>query len=96
MNGMAIEDRPAWYAGVKRRGSPQKGRQTTMLDHVVPPLSSTEEVRFQRELSLAFYQTGTSFQRIENSHFRAALQVFVFHNDWLFLADFTAWDESTE
>jgi hypothetical protein len=79
MNGMACEERPSWYTGVKRRNtSPQKGRQSLMDEHGVPALGTSESVKFEREVAMFFYMTGTSFVRVEDPHFRAACQVVIF------------------
>jgi hypothetical protein len=75
MHGMEVEERPEWYTGVRRRFSPQKGRQTSLMSYTIPSTTPDEEYKFRRLLSMHFYVTGTSFQRVEDPHLIAACKV---------------------
>jgi hypothetical protein len=88
MFGLDPEERPEWYTGVKRRFSPQKCRQASMMAYTVPSMNVEEEGKFRHHLALHFYVTATSFQRIEDDHLIAALKVLNFFLCFFFFGPF--------
>ena len=54
MNGLDVEERPTWYVGGKRRLSPQKGIQTSIVNYTVPGLTLDEDIKFRRTMAMYF------------------------------------------
>ena len=50
-------------------------RQSSIKDYALPKITRVDRDRFQIEMALYFYSTGTSFQRVENLHLAAAMQI---------------------
>jgi len=83
MHELSMEKRPAWYRKyheeVKEKTKVKKikpqGKQPSMRDFVVPKLTTREQQSFDKNLSMFFYMTGTSYQRIDDPYFEKAMQL---------------------
>jgi Protein of unknown function (DUF 659) len=85
MNGMEQDERPGWSAPNKKAESlaPSAAtsstslvvsRQGSMKEFAIPPVSKQEKYRFQQNMALHYYNTGTSFQRVADVHLKAAIK----------------------
>jgi hypothetical protein len=85
MNGMEQDERPGWYAPNKKAGrlapsaatsskSLVVSRQGSMKEFSLPPVSIQEKYRFQQNMALHYYSTGTSFQCVADVHLKAAIR----------------------
>jgi hypothetical protein len=91
MNGIEILYRPDWYISNKKGGKKEDaskvmsspggtssgtfGKQTSMRAFVLPAMSANEKDHFQTQIAMHYYATGTSFQRVEDVHLRAAIKL---------------------
>jgi hypothetical protein len=53
----------------------QSGNQKSILEYALPALTRKEKKSFHRYMSLYFYETGSSFSKIENERLLQALRV---------------------
>ena len=50
-------------------------RQTSIRAYALPAMSQYEKKQFQTQIAMHYYATGTSFQRVEDVHLRAAIKL---------------------
>jgi Protein of unknown function (DUF 659) len=88
MNGMAISDRPEWYQGPKKRGAPSAitkaarhvssnsgGSLASIRSFALPKVDVATKKRFQKAIAYHYFNTGSSFQRIEDSSLIEAIKI---------------------
>lgn len=85
MLDMAVTDRPDWWTdqkGTAKKSMSSKSSssvgsnpQSSIRSFSVPLFSASEQKRFNYEMAMYFYCTGTSFQRAENPFLLRAIQL---------------------
>ena len=90
MSDMPVIDRPDWWVnGIKsasqkskmveassaKRNAPIRMSQQSLKSFAIPCFNATEQRKFNQEMAMYFYTTGTSFLRIENPHLLQAIQL---------------------
>jgi len=87
MTGTSFADRPEWYTtrncprkaaatpGAHETSSVQSATQSSISQFVVPGLQKAEQKALSKELAMFFYNTGTSFQRVEEPHLLKAFKI---------------------
>jgi hypothetical protein len=84
VNGMEEEMRPDWYNPNKK---PRKthtaatssdncsSRQCSIKEFAIPALAKQQKAMFQKHIAMHYYATGSSFQRVEDTHLMSAIKI---------------------
>ncbi|KAH8951921.1 hypothetical protein BDL97_09G056800 [Sphagnum fallax] len=88
MNGMEEDKRPTWYTANKKPRkplsmavsvltssmAPNSSCQRSIKEFVVHVVSKQQKVQFQKHITMHYYATGSSFQRVEDVHLITAIK----------------------
>lgn len=79
----AISDRPVWWKNAIQtashksttNGMPNAKLQQSIKSFSIPHFNAIEQKKFNHEMAMYFYCTGTSFVRVEDPHLHRAIQL---------------------
>ena len=87
MNGLEISERPDWFVSSRKPASMRRNvvkamsisasshGQRSIKEFCLPPLSRSEKEKFQLYITMHYYATESSVQRVEDVHLQEAIRV---------------------
>ena len=75
IQGAPQKSKTAALTSSKINGMPKANLQKSIKSFSIPHFTAVEQKRFNREIAMHFYCTGTSFVRVEDPHLRRAIEL---------------------
>lgn len=75
IQGASQKSKIAALTSCKINGMPKANLQKSIKSFSIPHFTAVEQKRFNREIAVHFYCTGTSFVRVEDPHLRRAIEL---------------------